>query len=90
MDESVRRQARAILEACRHAWRQLRGPGPAKKRVRSAAMGFSAFTKDGPLSPHVRDVYNAQTLASIEPALHTLQRLAEAFAEAEVDPPGSK
>ena len=71
-DDTTRKQARAILQACMRAWAHLRGPGPANKRAAAAAMCFSAYTKHGILSPHVRDVYYARSLRSIEPALHTL------------------
>ena len=84
MDDAVlRKQAQSILEACRRAQGYLHGPGPAKKRVSAAAACFSAYTKDGPLSPHVRDVYYSRTLGSIEPSLSVLERLAESFAKAD-------
>ncbi|MDB4893583.1 MAG: hypothetical protein JWL61_5438 [Gemmatimonadetes bacterium] len=83
MDDATHSQARGILEACRRAWGYLNGPGPAKKRVGAARMCFSAYTKEGLLAPHVRDVYNAHTLLGIESGLRTLQQLAEAFSESE-------
>jgi hypothetical protein len=88
MDEGTRRQAQAILETCKRAWGQLRGPGTPKQRIGNAKAGFSAYTKSGILSPHVRDVYNAHTLRGIEGALHTLQELAEEFAKPESEPRG--
>ena len=59
MDDDVRKQAQAILRAIRGAWAGLNGPGSARQRAGRAGLRFSAYTDDGPLSPHVRDVYNA-------------------------------
>jgi hypothetical protein len=46
-------------------------------------MCFSAYTKDGILAAHVRDVCNASGVRSVTLALDTLERLAEGFANAE-------
>lgn len=81
MDEKDRRRARAILDACEKARRRLHGPGSAKQRGGGARLLFSAYTNDGLLAPHVRDVYHARTLAATEAALTTLEGLARAFAE---------
>lgn len=83
MDDALRKQARAILKAIGRARWHLHGSGPANKRAAAAAMCFSAYTKEGLLSPHVRDVYYARSLRSIEPALDTLEQLAQGFAEPE-------
>ena len=83
MDDDVRKQAQAILRAIRGAWADLNGPGSARQRAGRAGLRFSAYTDDGPLSPHVRDVYNATGLRAMESALRTLESLARAFAEPE-------
>ena len=65
------------------AWADLNGPGSARQRAGRAGLRFSAYTDDGPLSPHVRDVYNATGVRAMESALRTLESLARAFAEPE-------
>ena len=66
MDDDVRKQAQAILRAIRGAWADLNGPGSARQRAGRAGLRFSAYTDDGPLSPHVRDVYNATGVRAME------------------------
>lgn len=78
MDESLSQQARAILRAAREARRDLAGNGPAKKRADAARMHFYAYTSNGPLSAHVRDVYYAAGVGAMQLALSTLESLAQA------------
>ena len=82
MDDDVREQAQAILQA-RGAWTDLNGPGPARQLAGRAGLRFSAYTNDGPLAPHVRDVYNAKGVKAMKSALRTLESLARLFVEPE-------
>lgn len=78
MDDSLGGRARAILRAAREARRDLAGSGPAKKRADAARMHLHAYTSTGPLSAHVRDVYNAVGVRAMQLALSTLEGLAQA------------
>lgn len=81
--ERDRRRTQAILEKIKSARRVLYGSGTAKQRGGGARIIFSAYTRDGPLAPYVRDVHNASTLKATELALNRLESLARAFAEAD-------
>ena len=83
MDDDIQEQAQAILRAIRAARAQLNGSGPARQRAGRAQLCFSAYTRDGPLAPHVRDVYNASGVRAVASALVTLESLAQAFAESD-------
>lgn len=54
-----RKQAQAVLRAITGAWADMNGSGPARQRAGQARSRFSAYTDNGILSPHVRDVYGA-------------------------------
>ena len=82
MDDD-RKQAQAILRAITGAWADLNGPGPARQRADRARSRFSAYTDNGILSPHVRDVYHAPGVRAMKSALRTLKPLARDFAEPE-------
>ena len=84
MDSKTQEQARAILRAVREAKADLRGSAPAHQRAAAARSHFLAYTKDGPLSPHVRDVYyGGGGVQAVKAALATLESLARGFAESE-------
>lgn len=78
MEEDTRKQVQAILEACREAWRELKGPGTPTQRAGRAEACFSAC-KRGPLSPFVEDVCKHSGVHATEAALRQLESLARDF-----------
>lgn len=84
MDAKTQAQASEILRAVRRAYGDLRGPGPTDKRAAAARSHFAAYTHDGPLSPHVRDIYfGGGGVRAVEAGLARLESLARAFAKPE-------